>query len=96
VSPAKVAVLAAVTALLLVLHEKSGEYVYDEEEVKRWVLGPGGRSGNCDVCVDNADLGWIGMDDVFDGVDGDIDEPPAHPHCECTAEFKTKRVRVYV
>lgn len=98
-NPGKIAVIAAVAALLVVLHEKtstSGEYYYDEEEMKRWVLGPGGREGNCDLCVDNADMGWIGMDDVFDGIDGDIDEAPAHPNCECEVEYKTKRTRVYV
>ncbi len=94
--PGAIVVIAAVTALLLVLHEETGSYYYDEEEQKRWILGPGGKDGNCDICNDNADMGWIGMDDVFDSVDGPIDDAPAHPNCTCSVEFKTKRVRVYV
>jgi hypothetical protein len=35
------------------------------------------------------------MDDVFEGHDGDVDEPPIHPHCTCEVEQKTRRVRVY-
>jgi len=81
---------------LFSLSEAAGEYYYDTENVKRWVLGSGGRSGNCEICVDNADRGWISDDDIFDGVSGDIDGPPAHPNCSCELEFKEKRVRVYV
>jgi hypothetical protein len=82
--------------LLLSLLEAAGEYYYDTENVKRWVLGSGGRSGNCEICVDNADRGWISDDDVFEGVSGDLDGPPAHPWCTCTLEYKEKRVRVYL
>lgn len=79
------------------LIEAKGEYYYDYENVKRWVLGDGGKSGNCDLCNDNADEGWVGDDDTFLDVEGDdIDGPPAHPHCTCTLEYKEKRVRVYV
>ena len=81
---------------LLALIEKAGEYYYDTENVKRWILGDGGRSGNCEICVDNSDLGWIPDEDVFDSVFGDIDGPPAHPNCDCSIEYKEKRVRVYV
>ena len=83
-------------ALVIVLTEATGEYYYDEVTVKRWILGPGGASGNCELCNDNADAGWIDMDDIFEGVEEDIDEPPAHPNCECEVEYKEKRVRVYV
>ncbi len=86
----------AADALLLLLQEKAGEYTYEEITVKRWVLGDGGSSGNCDVCEDNEALGWIDMDAVFEGVDGDLDEPPAHPHCDCGVEYKDTRKRVYV
>lgn len=79
----------------LQLDEAGKSYYYDEREVKRWVLDDGGKSGNCDVCEDNADRGWIDMDDVFDGTDGDVDEAPAHPNCDCTVENKTQRYRVY-
>ena len=78
------------------MHEAAGDYTYDEQEVKRLVLGSGGASGvNCEYCEDAADLGWIDMDDVFEGPDGDVDEPPLHPNCDCSVEQKTKRVRVY-
>ena len=70
-------------------------YTYDYVNEKRWVLGDGGRSGNCETCVDNADMGWIGDDEVFDGVDGDVDGPEAHPGCTCTLEYRERRVRVY-
>lgn len=77
--------------------EAKGEYVYDYENVKRWVLGSGGKSGNCETCNDNADMDWIPDDDVFFDVEGnEIDEPPAHPNCTCSVEYKEKRVRVYV
>lgn len=75
--------------------EAAGDYYYDEVEQKRWKLGDGGDSGNCDFCEENAALGWIDMDDVFDSPMGDIDEAPAHPNCDCGTEFKTRRVRVY-
>ncbi len=70
-------------------------YTYDTENVKRWVLGGGGKSGNCEICEGNAELGWIPDDDVFEGVFEDIDGPPAHPNCDCELEFKEKRFRVY-
>lgn len=88
--------IANALTVLLALVEKAGEYYYDTENVKRWVLGDGGRSGNCEICVENADLGWIPDEDVFEGVFGDVDGPPAHPNCDCAVEYKEKRVRVYV
>jgi hypothetical protein len=82
---------------LAFLIEARGEYYYDTENVKRWVLGDGGKAGNCDLCNDNADEGWIGDDDMFLDVEGNnIDGPPGHPNCTCTLEYKEKRVRVYV
>jgi len=75
--------------------EAKGEYYYDEMPQKRLVLGDGGKSGNCDFCEDAADLGWIDMDDVFEGPDGDLDEPPLHPNCTCVIESADRRVRVY-
>lgn len=76
--------------------EKAGDYYYEEVEQKRWILGDGGVAGNCDVCDDNEGMGWVDMDAGFAGVDGIIDEPPAHLHCTCTVEQKTRRQRVYV
>jgi len=97
--------LAAVVAPLVVVEainelaellEAKGEYYYDYENVKRWVLGAGGRSGNCETCIENADQEWIPDDDVFIDSSGDpIDGPPAHPNCTCELEYKEKRVRVY-
>ena len=79
------------------LLEAKGEYYYDVENVKRWVLGDGGQSGNCETCIENAELGWIPDDDTFLDVEGgDIDGPPAHPNDTCDIEYKEKRVRVYV
>ena len=78
------------------LDEKGGSYYYETENVKRWVLGGGGKSGNCEGCEGNADLGWIGDDDVFTEGDDDVDGPPLHPNCECSLEYKEKRYRVYV
>ncbi len=83
-------------ALVIALQEAAGEYFYDEVTVKRWILGDGGASGNCELCNDNADKGWIDQDDIFEGVEDDIDEPPAHPNCTCTVEIKDTRRRVYV
>lgn len=84
-------------ALVLVLEATKGKYFYEEVLLKRWMLGSGGRTGNCELCVDNHDDGWVDMDegfrDVFDGV---VDEPPAHPHCDCYIEYKDTRRRVYV
>lgn len=85
-----------VAALLLALREATGDYYYEEITVKRWVLGDGGVSGNCELCNENADAGWIDMDDIFLGVEEDVDEPPAHFHCSCSLEIKDTRRRVYV
>lgn len=87
---------ALCAAMGLTFDEAKGEYYYDVENVKRWVLGDGGKSGNCEICDENEALGWIPDDDVFESVDGDVDEPPAHPNCTCTLEYKEKRVRIYV
>lgn len=78
---ADVAEAANALAALLERRGDKGTYTYEILNVKRWILGDGGRSGNCEICNDNADLGWIDQDYIFEGVDGDIDEPPAHPNC---------------
>lgn len=92
------AVLGRALELLgLQLEEARGEYYYEEVEMKRWILGDGGREGNCEICIENEDMGWIDMDGVFLSSDGtDIDEAPAHPHCTCGTEFSTRRHRVYI
>ena len=81
---------------LTALLEKTGEYYYDDVEVKRWILGDGGRAGNCEECEEAADLDWVDMDYTYDMFYADVDEPPGHPHCSCEIENATKRKRVYV
>jgi hypothetical protein len=77
------------------LLEARGEYTYEIIDVKTWVLGPGGISGNCETCVDNADRGAIPDEDVFEDSDGEpIDGPPAHPRCECELQYGERRRRV--
>jgi hypothetical protein len=46
---------------------------------KSWV------GGTCEACQENADAGWIPIDDAFPSGD---DEPPAHPNCECELETR--------
>ena len=46
---------------------------------KSWV------GGTCEACQENADAGWIDMDDTFPSGD---DEPPAHPNCDCDIETR--------
>ena len=84
------------THALAVLLEATGEYYYETEEVKRWVLGDGGKSGNCEGCEGNADMGWISDEDPFTEGWVDLDGPPLHEHCDCELEYKTRRYRVYV
>lgn len=66
---------------LAALLEARGEYYYETINEKRLVLGDGGRSGNCEYCVEASDEGWIPDDDVYEGPMGDEDGPPLHPHC---------------
>lgn len=74
------------------IDEAGGEYYHDELNVKRFI--PDGDA--CEICEDAGDLGWIPDDEVYEGVFGDEDGPPLHPHCGCTLEFDVKRKRVYV
>lgn len=93
-NPALIEVLEASEALACLL-EKKGEYYYEEILLKRWVLGSGGKSGNCEYCEANADRGWIDSEDIYDTPMGDADGPPGHPNCDCTVEYKDSRKRVY-
>ncbi len=86
---------ALIEAINGVVAALEASYSYEEIEEKRWVLGDGGQSGNCEYCDGNEELGWIGDDEVFDSPDGDIDGPPGHPHCDCGLEYRTRRQRVY-
>jgi phosphohistidine phosphatase SixA len=76
-------------------------YTYEEILLKRWVLGSGGKSGNCETCVENSELGWIDSEETFLDSEGtDIDGTPAHPNCDdvsgCSIEYKESRRRVYL
>ena len=71
--------------------EAGRSYYYEEVNVKRFVPD----DGACEICEDAADLDWIEDDAVFEGVFGDEDGPPLHPHCGCGLEYKVKRQRVY-
>jgi phosphohistidine phosphatase SixA len=77
------------TAEALLTREAKGEHYYEEEEQKRWVLGDGGLSGNCEACIENSEEGWIAVEDTWPNAD----DVPAHPHCSCSIENKTRRVR---
>lgn len=91
--PRTARIAAALNGLATILE---ANYTYDTVNEKRWVLGSGGKSGNCETCNDNADKGWIEDDDIFEDSDGgDIDGPPAHPNCDCELEYRERRVRVY-
>lgn len=76
----------------------AGSYYYEDVTLKRWILGPGGVSGNCEGCDENADAGEIEESEFFPayGSDGPVDEPPLHPNCSCTVEYRDTRRRVYV
>lgn len=76
--------------------EARGEYVYEEVDEKRLVLGSGGKSGNCEYCEEAADRGWVADNDVFEGPMGEEDGPPLHPNCDCSLEYRTRRIRVYL
>lgn len=66
-------------------------YTYEIVNEKRFV--PDGDA--CEICEDAGDLGWIEDEAVYEGVFGDEDGPPLHPHCGCTLEYRERRVRVY-
>jgi hypothetical protein len=46
---------------------------------KEWILGSGGKEGNCEECIKNADAGVIPVDQDFP-----IPEDEIHPNCTCT------------
>ncbi len=81
--------------LAALLEKKARAYVYQTANEKRWMLGSGGRSGNCEWCVDASDMGWVPDEDVYPGPMGDEDGPPGHPHCSCELEYRERRYRVY-
>ena len=83
---------------LLEKSNKAGDYYYEEFTVKRWILGSGGKSGNCEDCVENSEVGEIEESEFFPayGPDGPVDEPPLHQNCDCEIEYRDTRRRVYV
>lgn len=46
---------------------------------KEWILGSGGKEGNCEDCIKNADAGVIPIDQDFP-----IPEDEIHPNCTCS------------
>jgi hypothetical protein len=76
----------------------AGTFYMEDATVKAWILGPGGRTGNCEDCIENADAGEIEESEFFPayGPDGPVDEPPLHPFCTCYVEYRDTRRRVYV
>ena len=98
--PASVlAVLDGLDALAdLIEANTAGTYYYEDVTLKSWILGPGGRSGNCEDCIENADAGEIEESEFFPafGPDGPVDEPPLHPNCTCYVEYRDTRRRVSV
>lgn len=85
-------------AALLERKGDKGTYYYEDVTLKSWILGPGGRSGNCEECIENADAGEIEESDFFPAGSqyGPVDEPPLHDHCTCSVEYRDTRKRVYV
>lgn len=83
---------------LLEKSNKAGSYYYEDVTLKQWWLGPGGKSGNCEGCIENADAGEIEEDDFFPSEEGfgPVDEPPLHPNCTCSVTYRDTRRRVYV
>lgn len=52
-------------------------------EGKQWILA----ENPCELCIENAEAGIIGLDDDFPN---GVDAPPQHPHCECDVIPVTK------
>lgn len=50
-----------------------------EVEKKKWIVS---QDEVCDICQE-LDGVTIDLDDDFDGPDGPLDAPPAHPNCRC-------------
>lgn len=75
-----------------------GSYYYEDVTVKRWILGPGGVSGNCEQCVENSEAGEIEESEPFPAYSqyGPVTEPPLHTNCSCLVEYRDTRRRVYV
>ena len=50
---------------------------------KAWLIS--GDGDCCDECQDNADAGWIDIDEDFPSGD---DSDPAHPNCQCSTTMR--------
>jgi hypothetical protein len=85
----------ALADLLEKKSNKAGSYYYEDVTVKRWLLGPGGVSGNCEGCIENAEAGEIEESEFFPAEPA-VDEPPLHPNCSCEIEYRDTRRRIYV
>jgi phosphohistidine phosphatase SixA len=73
----------AVSEAQLAKRSKRLKEAKDEGDTeKSWV------GGTCETCQENAQAGWIDMDDQFPSGD---DEPPAHPNCDCELETRDRQ-----
>jgi hypothetical protein len=64
----------------------------DDAVTRNWQLG----DSPCPICEsipDNNPEG-VGVGEAFDSDDGPIDDPPVHPHCECSVEYVTDLTKV--
>lgn len=91
--------LSQLSGLLALLESETdeteaGDSYQDAEIFKKWILGSGGKAGNCSICIDNADRGWVPDDEMYEGVFGEVEEPGSHPNCTCGIKRKTKIIRV--
>jgi hypothetical protein len=79
--------------LIASLHvdEAGRSYTYDTVNEKLFVPD----ADACEICEEAADLGWIDDEATYEGVFGDEDGPPLHPHCGCELQYRERRVRVY-
>ena len=58
--------------------------IHQGRDEKRWITS--GDIEELDVCVENADMGWIPIADEFS--EG-LDTVPAHPNCRCNVRYRT-------
>ena len=58
-----------------------------EAVTRNWQLG----DAPCPVCesIPDNNPDGVGVDESFESDDGPVDDPPVHPHCECSVEYVT-------
>jgi hypothetical protein len=73
-------VAARTTAMVTGATEKRSECVRDNK--------------TCPACLENAAMGWIGINQKFSG--SDTEDTPHHPNCRCDVEYAWGRMPVEV